>query len=126
VLNGAFTVWIRRPLEVDDSGQLSEDPANRTSLVIVSEGVAPYQGPATGFTRSRQAVRVLETRFGLVAEADPCRRQGGQEGMSPTGENFNPCAPITSGEDGSLGAVFGGDGAGGLGGETDVDGEAVR
>jgi len=34
--------------------------------------------------------------------------------MSPTGENFNPCAPVTDGAGGSLENVFGGAGAGAL------------
>jgi hypothetical protein len=114
-LNGAFTIWIRRPLDVNDQGQFS-DSLDDDLLVIVSEGVAPYQGPSTAVTRARQAVRLLETRYSLGVEPpNPCLGAlGGQEGMSPTGENFNPCAPVTDGTGGSLENVFGGGGAGAL------------
>ena len=114
-LNGAFTIWIRRPLDVTNEGEFS-DSTEDDLLVIVSEGVAPYQGPGTAFTRARQAVRVLETRYSLgVDPPNPCLGAlGGQEGMSPTGENFNPCAPVTDGAGGSLENVFGGSGAGAL------------
>jgi hypothetical protein len=115
-LNGAFTIWVRRPLEVDNEGRFSDGPppGQDDLLVIVSEGVAPYVGPSTAFTRARQAVRVLETRFslGLNTSSNPCLGAlAGQEGMSPTGENFNPCAPVTAGAGGSLENVFGGAGA---------------
>ena len=109
-LNGAFTVWIRRNLMVSNAGLYSDDPRN-DALTIVSEGVAPYTGPSEAFTRTRQAVRVLETRFGLGlgAVGSPCLgSQAGQEGGSPMGENFNPCAPLTAGAGGSLGSAFGG------------------
>jgi hypothetical protein len=60
---------------------------------------------------------VLETGYslGLANAGDPCLgTQAGQEGGSPMGENFNPCAPITGGATGSLANAFGGAGAGGL------------
>jgi Tfp pilus assembly protein PilX len=118
-LNGAFTIWIRRALVVANNGQYS-DSTEPDELVIVSEGIAPYFGPGGAFTRSRQATRVLETRFNLAmgAAGDPCGigKQQGQEGGSPMGENFNPCAPITGGAGGSLANAFGGAGAGGLAG----------
>ena len=124
-LNGAFTVWVRRPLQVDNLGTYSDDARN-DRLVIVAEGVAPYTGAGgtmDALVRSRQAVRVLETRFtlGLATAGDPCGlgRQQGQEGGSPMGENFNPCVNVTPGAGGTLGPVFGGSGAGEL---TDIGG----
>jgi hypothetical protein len=120
-LNGAFTVWIRRPLLMNNAGQYSEDPAQNSRLVIVSEGVAPYQAPDTvspSFTRSHQAVRVLETRFALAlaTAGEPCGlgAMQGQEGGSPMGENFNPCVNVTPGAEGTLGPELGGGDAGGL------------
>jgi hypothetical protein len=115
-LNGVFTVWIRRGLETTDQGTFHDSDRN-DALIIVSEGRAPYTGAGTHFTRTRQATRVLETTFslGLSTVGDPCLgSQSGQEGMSPTGENFNPCAPITAGDTGSLANAFGGAGAGDL------------
>jgi hypothetical protein len=115
-MNGAFTIWVRRGLEVDNAGNFSDSDRN-DALIIVSEGRAPYSGPETAFTSARQAVRVLETTFslGLDTVGNPCLgTQAGQEGMSPTGENFNPCAPITAGASGSLATAFGGAQAGAL------------
>jgi hypothetical protein len=115
-LNGAFTIWIRRGLEVQNDGTFADSDRN-DALIIVSEGRAPYSGAGTAFTSARQATRVLETSFSLALNTvgDPCLgTQAGQEGMSPTGENFNPCAPITAGAGGSLETAFGGAGAGGL------------
>jgi hypothetical protein len=116
-VNGAFTIWIRRPLVVNNSGEYSDDPRDN-ALVIVAEGVAPYTGAASAFTRARQAVRVLETTFNLVVATagEPCGlgKQQGQEGGSPMGENFNPCANVTPGAGGTMENVFGGAGAGNL------------
>jgi hypothetical protein len=109
-LNGAFTIWIRRPLIVGVDGRYADD-TDQSKLVIVAEGIAPYMGPGDAFTRSRQASRILETRYtlGLATAGDPCLgTQAGQEGGSPMGENFNPCAPITAGATGSLANAFGG------------------
>jgi len=109
-LNGAFTIWIRRALRVDNAGQYSDDPRN-DALVVVAEGVAPYSGPGDAFTRARQAVRVLETRFALTlgTEGEPCGlgKMQGQEGGSPMGENFNPCANVKAGAGGTLAQAFG-------------------
>jgi len=118
-LNGAFSIWIRRPLTIADNGTYSEDSADFNNVVIVAEGIAPYMGPGDAFTRARQATRVLETRYqlGLATAGEPCLgTQAGQEGGSPTGENFNPCAPITAGATGSLANAFGGAGSGSLAG----------
>ncbi len=114
-LNGAFTVWVRRALALDNAGQYSDDPRN-DALIVVAEGVAPYGGASTAITRARQAVRILETRFNLALSpaGDPCLNQGGQEGFGPTGEGYNACAPLTAGPTGSLGYAFGGPGAGTL------------
>jgi hypothetical protein len=98
-LNGAFTIWVRRGLDVDEGGQFSDSTKNE-DLVVVSEGVAPFVGPQTAATRARQAVRVLETSFSLAGttEGSPCAGNlAGQEGLSGTGENFNPCAMVSSG-----------------------------
>lgn len=126
-LNGAFTVWIRRPLLTNNAGQYSENAADNSRLVIVAEGVAPYTGAGDAFTRARQAVRVLETRFtlSLATAGDPCGlgRLQGQEGGSPMGENYNPCVEMETGPDGTLAPVFGGGdpNQGTLGGNTGVE-----
>ena len=55
-LNGAFTLWIRRGLVVDNAGQYSDDATRQDALIVVAEGVAPYTGAGDAFTRARQAV----------------------------------------------------------------------
>jgi PilX N-terminal len=118
-LNGAFTIWVRRALDVAEDGQLSDSTHNE-NLVVVSEGVAPFVGPSTAVTRARQARRVLETSFSLAlaSEGSPCfGNLAGQEGLSGTGENFNPCAMVSAG---ALTTAFGGGGAGSLG-DTGVE-----
>jgi hypothetical protein len=115
-LNGAFTVWVRRAIDIRNDGQYS-DSARDDVLTIVAEGVAPYVGASTAFTRARQAVRVLETRFNLATTTagQPCRGVGGQEGLSAQGDNFNPCAPLSAaGSTQALTPVFGGPDAGAL------------
>jgi hypothetical protein len=129
-LNGAFTAWIRRPLRVDNGGLYSDETRNDV-LVLVAEGVAPYTGgfagEASALLRSREAVRVLETRYtlGIGTVGEPCGlgRMQGQEGGSPMGENFNPCANVTP--DAKTGAspleeVFAGAGSGDLSSRTGV------
>jgi hypothetical protein len=94
-LNGAFTLWIRRDLDVGNDGKY-QDSDRDDMLVIVAEGVAPYTGAATAFTAARQASRVLETRLNvlLATVGHPCESLSGQEGMGPSGDNYNPCAPL--------------------------------
>ena len=124
-LNGAFTTWVRRPLNVDNQGLYSDEPRN-DRLIIVAEGVAPYTGGFTGeasaLLRSREAVRLLETRYalGLTTAGDPCGlgTGRGQEGGSAMGENFNPCAVWTTGTQGTGGSVF--EGGGTLAGHPEV------
>ena len=64
-LNGAFTIWVRRGLVVDNAGQYSDDGRRQDALIVVAEGVAPYTGAGDAFTRARQAVRVLEAPLTL-------------------------------------------------------------
>jgi Tfp pilus assembly protein PilV len=115
-LNGAFTIWVRRALQTGNDGTISDNTRN-DELILAAEGVAPYTGAATAITRAQQARKMLETRLtlSLSTVGNPCLgTQAGQEGGSPMGENFNPCAPITAGATGSLAGAFGGAGSGGL------------
>jgi len=119
-LNGGFTIWLRRPLDVDTDGQFSDADVANARAIVVSEGVAPYSGASSAFTRANQAVRTLEVSYTLAQSTagEPCETQSGQEGYGPTGEGYNPCAPLSADNlAGGLGQVFGGGaGAGGLGG----------
>ena len=119
-LNGAFTLWVRRALDVQGDGTYSDDDSDER-LIVVSEGVAPYTadnvvGRVDVLLRSRQAVRILETRLtlGTATTGKPCGLGAGrgQVGGSAMGENFNPCVNVTAGPGGTLAGVFGGEGSG--------------
>jgi hypothetical protein len=123
-INGAFTIWVRRQVLANTDGTFQDDLTGApTALVITAEGVAPYVGAATAFTRANQAMRVIEQTLTLITNEEACKTMGGQEGQGPSGENFNPCGPLESGGAGSLVEVFGGPaqfgGDGGGGGTLD-------
>jgi hypothetical protein len=114
-LNGAFTLWVRRETQAQAGGLLLDDPANPpTTLVLTVEGVAPYVGAGTAFTKANQARQTLEMSVTL-AVGDTCRQYGPQKGGAPTGENFDPCSTLSAGAAGSLAGAFGA-GAGRVGG----------
>ena len=109
-MNGAFTIWVRRELVSNADGTFQDDSTNPpVNLVMTVEGVAPYSGAtgaASSFTRANLARRVLEMTWTLVI-TPPCRQLSGQKGQGPTGENFDPCSPLTGGPTGSLAGAFG-------------------
>jgi hypothetical protein len=93
-LNGAFTLWVRRELVVQPNGQFS-DSTDNTALVVTAEGIAPYTGQGSAFARANQARRVLEVGLSLlVNQGNRCQGLSGQEGLGPSGENFDPCSPL--------------------------------
>ena len=103
-LNGGFTLWIRRGLKVDNSGQFSDNTSNEI-VIVTSEGVAPYSpvaaaAAAAAFTQANQAVRVLEMsyRFVVNKQGEACSTgHSGQIGLGSSGANFDPCSPIGPG-----------------------------
>ena len=101
-LNGAFTLWVRRDLRVSLTGDLS-DNADNTALVVTAEGIAPFASnnltlggsaqAGRAFARSNQAREVLEVGYSLlVNQGARCQGLSGQEGLCPSGENFDPCS----------------------------------
>jgi hypothetical protein len=95
-LNGAFTVWVRRELVVSPQGMFT-DNADNTTLVVTAEGIAPYQSQADNFARANQARRTLELGLSLlVNQGQRCQGLAGQEGLGPSGDNFDPCSPLTA------------------------------
>jgi len=93
-VNGAFTLWVRRDLNVSQSGEFS-DKADDTSLIVTAEGIAPYTSQNNAFARAHLARRVLEVAYSLlVNQGNRCQGLSGQEGLAPSGENFDPCSPL--------------------------------
>jgi len=108
-MNGAFTLWVRRELILNNDGGFSDAPSvGDTKLILTAEGSAPYTGAAaaatSGMTFVNRSVRTMEAT--LSRELDtPCGTRGGQVGGGPEGSNFSPCDPITGA---SVGAALGG------------------
>ena len=79
------------------AGKFSDNTDN-TMLVVTAEGIAPYATQGSAFARANQARRVLEVGLSLlVNQGNRCQGLAGQEGMGPSGENFDPCSPLTQG-----------------------------
>jgi Tfp pilus assembly protein PilX len=108
-LNGAFSVWVRRNVLVDSSGNYTDDPDN-TVLVMTSEGSAPRLAYETG-----SAVRVLQVRLSRGNQGSTsCFAAEGQTGTASSGANFGACAPLNAAAVASL------KGAGATGADTGV------
>jgi len=104
-LNGAFTIWVRRELLESPQGMLSDNTDN-TVLVVTAEGIAPYTAQSNAFAQTNQARRTLELGLSLlVNQGNRCQGLAGQEGLGASGENFDPCSPLTGQ---GVGAAFGG------------------
>jgi type IV pilus assembly PilX-like protein len=123
-LNGNFSIWIRRGLVSQNDGLFSETDTDNTSVVVTAEGVAPYTGGGTTFTRANQAVRILEVRYSMSLQQvnNQCMGYSGQAGLGPTGENFDPCSVLVSGS--GLTGLAGGGGT--LTGLKDANGELIQ
>ena len=129
-LNGAFTIWVRRDLVPGASaGEFRDNPDDTASLIVTAEGIAPYTSSnlsiggsaqaGRAFARSNQAREVLELTLSLlVNQGARCQGLSGQEGLSPSGENFDPCSlPDAS----AIGVALEGGYAGGGGEQVDKD-----
>ena len=107
-LNGAFTLWVRRPVEWnggDGTGTLLQDYPNNDVVVLVSEGVAPYAVAANNtsfsFAASNRAVYTIETllvrRGTTILDQSACSSRQGQAGGSSSGGNTSGCISLTAG-----------------------------
>ena len=100
-LNGAFTIWIRRPLRVNNAGEYSGRHPQRRARRRVGRRRAVHRrgrrlhARAPGGARARDPLRASPSapRASPAASARCRARKGG----SPMGENFNPCANVTPG-----------------------------
>jgi hypothetical protein len=128
-LNGAFTVWIRRPVTSTNMPGCEGcfiDSTQNNVLVLTSEGVAPFTGgnvttvgdaqTTTGgyreIAQAYRAVQIIEVSLtaGTTSQQAGCEFYGGQSGLGPSGTNFNPCgvgsgAAITGGLPGATGGA---------------------
>lgn len=107
-LNGAFTLWVRRPVEwngANGTGNLLQDYPDNDVIVLVSEGVAPYTVGANSasfaFAATNRAVYSIETllvRSGAtILDQSACSSRQGQAGGSSTGGNSSGCIALTGG-----------------------------
>jgi hypothetical protein len=94
-LNGAFTLWVRRPVEPAGAGQY-RDVAASDNLILTAEGVAPYTGGLGAFARNNQARRIIEVALRRQSQPTPCDTRGGQIGGGPEGNNVfgGPCTGL--------------------------------
>ena len=93
-LRGTFTLWVRRPLIIQNDGTISDLSEDDNSLVLTAEGAAPF-GTAQGtgaFVQSRRAVRVLEWK--LTRELKECATRRAQQGSGQEGGGFGACSRI--------------------------------
>jgi hypothetical protein len=103
-LNGAFTIWVRRELAENAQGMFSDDTDN-SHVVVTAEGIAPYTSQANAFAQTNQARRTLELGLNLLMnQGNRCQGLAGQEGLGASGENFDPCSPLTAA---GVGQAFG-------------------
>jgi Tfp pilus assembly protein PilV len=114
-LNGAFTLWIRRPvLPSLANGTFSDYGVDNDHLLLVSEGVAPYNGAAMSNARvaGNAAVQVIEILLSRTGSGGSvCGTRTGQAGQGPEGAGFSACDPITgAGVTAALGAAVTGTG----------------
>ncbi len=111
-LNGAFTLWVRRPVMWsggNGTGTTLQDYPGSASgendvLILVSEGVAPYTGATantSGFAATNRAVYTIETllnRSGsVILDQSACSSRQGQAGGSASGGNTSGCVSLKTG-----------------------------
>jgi Tfp pilus assembly protein PilX len=100
-LNGAFTLWVRRPLNFRPDTLLADYSADNNNLVIVAEGIAPYTGGniTTAFGTASRAVQLIEVTLGRMdtTVTGTCGGRSGQTGGGPLGAGFGGCEALGGG-----------------------------
>jgi hypothetical protein len=93
VLPGTFTLWIRRPVIVNQVGTLQDYNTDNSTLVLTAEGTAPFtSSTATRLTTSARAVRVMEMT--LTRNQNYCDGRAAQVGGGAEGNNKGDCSRI--------------------------------
>jgi hypothetical protein len=110
-LNGAFTLWVRRPVVGQPDGSFLDytGTGDEDHLVLVSEGVAPYSGAQlTTRTAGNAAVQTIEVLLSQVrgTATAPCATRTGQAGQGAGNAGYSACDSITgAGLSGALGTA---------------------
>lgn len=97
-VNGAFTLWVRRPAVEQNDGTIIDDNTN-TNLILVSEGIAPFSdaaGLGTNLGAQTRAARTMEIQVTSVLTTTACGTLSGQAGGGPEGANFGGCIPVSA------------------------------
>lgn len=92
-LNGAFTLWVRRPTTTAGGGWL-RDSASSNEVIVTAEGTAPYTGFAldSRLARTNRAVRMLEATLQVGDDSQQCK-SGTKSSASSTGFQ-DPCGAL--------------------------------
>ena len=71
-LDGAFTLWVRRPLVYEPDGRARDYPHDDV-LILVSEGLAPATDPSLAVPQARQVIEVTlySTYLGVTVGPPP-------------------------------------------------------
>jgi hypothetical protein len=76
-LNGGFTVWVRREFIFNASPALASDNPAGESIVVTSEGSAPFAGDLGAFARANRSIRRLESHVLLNQGCPPDHSEDG-------------------------------------------------
>jgi Tfp pilus assembly protein PilX len=100
-LNGAFTLWVRRPLNFRSDTLLDDYGADNNNMVLVAEGIAPFTGGniTSAFGTANRAVQLIEVTLARAGTttAGTCGSRSGQVGGGPLGAGFGGCEALTGG-----------------------------
>lgn len=100
-LNGAFTLWVRRPLNFRPDAQLDDYSADNSNMVLVAEGIAPFTGGniTSTFGTTNRAVQLIEVSLSRAATtlSGNCGSRSGQVGGGALGAGFGGCESISGG-----------------------------
>ena len=96
-LPGAFTLWIRRPLEMAYDGSWHDWRVDDDTAILTAEGSAPYSGDAESlggpFVQENRAVRIVE--MVLTRRAKPCVGGGNTgAGVDEANSRKSACPPV--------------------------------
>jgi len=96
-LQGAFTLWVRRPIVMEQDGDRADYSEDDDTAIITAEGQAPFTGGGAGeaFVQENRATRVLEmmiTRKARICGAGNTE----QSNEGETNTRSAGCAPFAN------------------------------